>query len=132
MSQLAFPFAAADPPAAAPSRTTRYWRRRIDRAVRRAFELGTRQCQRRPLEVAPLPTRKFYPTHAERDELQAIATRVARLTVSHKTPERFFEDKSELAHAIRQIARRSGATGVPPPPAARHRPHYPAAKQKGA
>jgi hypothetical protein len=51
--------------------------------------------------------RSFYSTHAERDELQAIATRVARLTVSHRSPEKFFEDKSELAHAIRQIARRA-------------------------
>jgi hypothetical protein len=102
VTQLVFPFVPADPLPAGPSRTTRYWRRRIDRAIRRAYELGRRQVQRRPLAVAPLAMRSFYPTHAERDELQAIATRVARLT-----PEKFFEDKSELAHAIRQIARRS-------------------------
>ena len=107
VTQLVFPFVPADPPPAGPSRTTRYWRGRIDRAVRRAFELGRRQCQRRPLDVAPLAVRPFYPTHAERDELQAIAKRVARLTVSHKAPEKFFEDKSELAHAIRRIARRA-------------------------
>ena len=114
-TQLCFPFA-PDPLPAGPSRTTRYWRRRIDRAIRRAYELGRCQVQRRPvdiaplrrpLEVAPLMTRPFYPMPAERDELQAIATRIARLTISHKSPEQFFEDRSELAHAVRQIARRA-------------------------
>jgi hypothetical protein len=106
LTQLCFSFA-DDPPAAGPSRSTVYWRRRIDRAIRRAYELGRCQVQRRALEVAPLPIRKFHPTHEERDELAILARRVARLTVSHKSPEKFFEDKSELAHAIRQIARRA-------------------------
>jgi hypothetical protein len=107
VTQLCFPFAGNDPPRTSPSRTTLYWRRRIDRAIRRAYELGKRQYQRRPLDAAPLPTRPFYPKPNERDELQAIAARVGRLTISHKSPEKFFEDKSELAHAIRQIARRA-------------------------
>ena len=40
--------------------------------------------------------RPFCPTHAERDELQAIATRVAKLTISRTNPHEFFEIKSEL------------------------------------
>jgi hypothetical protein len=50
--------------------------------------------------------RPFYPTHDERDELQAIAARIARLTVSRTNPHEFFETRSEIAYEIRNIARR--------------------------
>jgi hypothetical protein len=104
--QLAFPFIGDNPPHPGQSRTTTYWHRRIDRAIRRAYELGRRQAQRRPVDITPpLPVRTAYPNGDDRNELAVLARRVARLTVSHKAPEKFFEDKSELAHA--QIARRA-------------------------
>jgi hypothetical protein len=85
MNQLAFPFADALEPAAV-SRSTLYWRKRIDRAVRRAFELGRRQRKPAPqprslgAAVAPMPSR-FEPVLDEANELMAIAARLARLTV---------------------------------------------------
>ena len=86
--QLAFPFAGDDPPRTSPSRTTLYWRRRIDRAVRRAYELGKRQYQRRPADIAPpSPIRAAYPNGDaiveaveaadDRNELVVLARRSA-------------------------------------------------------
>jgi hypothetical protein len=40
------------------------------------------------------------------NELRALARRVERLTVSHRWPEKFFEDKSQLAYELRMLARR--------------------------
>jgi hypothetical protein len=114
MSQLCLPFAEEIEPKGA-SRTTLYWRKRIDRAVRAAFEIGRRQRKPAPqthsvgAAVAPMPAR-FEPMRDEANELLAIAARLARLTVSRKDPHAFFEEKSSLVFELRQIARRSGAT----------------------
>ena len=111
--QLCFGFA-DDGEHAAVSRTTLYWRARIDRAVRQAFQLGKRQ-RRPPIPMPPrtlsadvpsLPSRAFQPSLEESNELHAIAGRLARLTVSRTNPHTFFEQRSELVFAIRQIAKR--------------------------
>ena len=105
--QLAFPFGGDDPPRTSPSRTTLYWRRRIDRAVRRAYELGKRQYQRRPADIAPpSPIRAAYPNGDDRNELVVLARRVRNLTIDRRDPEWFHEEKSEVAHALVRIARR--------------------------
>ena len=38
-------------------------------------------------------------------DLEEIAGRVQRLTIYRRDPERFFEDRSEIAHDIRKLAR---------------------------
>lgn len=38
-------------------------------------------------------------------EIEALAHRVRRLTVSHRAPERFHIDRSEIAHALHCLAR---------------------------
>lgn len=38
-------------------------------------------------------------------EIEALAHRVRRLSVSHRDPERFHIDKSEIAHALHCLAR---------------------------
>lgn len=37
-----------------------------------------------------------------------LARRVARLQPSHRDPERFHEEKSEIAHALRELAKEAG------------------------
>jgi hypothetical protein len=39
------------------------------------------------------------------DEIAALARRVRRLTVSHRHPERFHEEKSEIEHQLHCLAR---------------------------
>ena len=39
------------------------------------------------------------------DEIAALAGRVRRLSVSHRHPERFHEEKSEIEHLLRCLAR---------------------------
>ena len=116
--QLAFAFI-DDPPVTptAVSRTTAYWRRRIRRAVACAFELGKRQTKRRAIPPpprpssaavpSPLPPRLFYPSREQACELEVIAARLSRLTVSRTNPHEFFETRSELVFALRAIARRT-------------------------
>lgn len=41
-------------------------------------------------------------------ELDALARQVARLSPSHRDPERFHIDRSEIVRALRLIARRLG------------------------
>jgi len=38
------------------------------------------------------------------DDLVALAHRVERLTISRTNPEAFFEERSEIAHAMRRLA----------------------------
>ncbi len=38
------------------------------------------------------------------DSLDALALRVERLSPSHRDPERFFEERSEIAEALRRAA----------------------------
>jgi hypothetical protein len=110
--QLVFPFLADwhEPELGTPwarigvSRAT-YARRRLRRAVAAAFELGRRR--RHVMPPAPARARPFHPTRAEAGELQALAARVARLTVSHRSPEKFFEDRSELVFELRALAARA-------------------------
>ena len=45
----------------------------------------------------------------ERDELTALASRVLRLCPSHRDPEAFWVEKSELAGELRRLARTMGA-----------------------
>jgi hypothetical protein len=42
--------------------------------------------------------------------LEGLADRVARLTPSHRDPERFFMDRAELAGELRRLARALGRT----------------------
>jgi hypothetical protein len=115
-SQLWFPFA-QDAPAAGPSRSTLYWQKRIDRAVRAAFEIGRRQRkpapQPRSVGAAQMSSR-LEPSRDEGNELLDLAARLSRLTIDRKNPFAFHEEKSELVFELRQIARRSGVTGAPP------------------
>jgi hypothetical protein len=118
--QLCFPFAETfelEPLAPwerlAISRSTYFAHRRLRRAVAAAFELGKRR--RRADSVLHLHTppakalRPFCPNPAEACELRALATRVARLSISRTKPEFFFEEKDEIAHALRTISRRHQA-----------------------
>jgi hypothetical protein len=53
-------------------------------------------------------------------DLHEIAQRVARLRPDWQQPQRFFEERSDLAHALRRLARLGGLetrTRVPPSPA---------------
>ena len=38
-------------------------------------------------------------------EIEALAERVQRLMVSHRDPERFFVERSDIAHEMRRLAR---------------------------
>lgn len=42
------------------------------------------------------------------EEVGSIAHRLARLTVHHRDPERFFIERSELVHELRTLARKMG------------------------
>lgn len=42
------------------------------------------------------------------DALAALADKVRRLSPSHRNPERFHEDKSEIERDLRRLARRVG------------------------
>ena len=46
-------------------------------------------------------------TRADRNEIAALARRVERLAPSHRSPEHFHIEKSEIAEALRRIARRA-------------------------
>jgi hypothetical protein len=108
--QLAFPF--ADSPELEPltpwerlaiSRSTYFAHRRLRRVAKAAYELGKRG---RPAR-APIPAlRPFCPTPAEVCELKALARRVERLCPSHRSPEKFHEDKSEIVFELRRVAAR--------------------------
>lgn len=50
-------------------------------------------------------------TRPEPDLLHDLASRVARLIPSRRDPERFFAEKSEIAHDLRQLA--DNLTGTP-------------------
>jgi hypothetical protein len=43
----------------------------------------------------------------DRNELAVLARRVRNLTIDRRDPASFHEEKSEVAHALMQIARRS-------------------------
>jgi hypothetical protein len=89
-------------------RTAFYARRRTQRAIAAAYELGKRR--QKPLTttkaVSTIP-RPFLPTPAEGSELMAIANRLARLAPSHRDPAAYFETKSEIVFALRRIASRA-------------------------
>jgi hypothetical protein len=121
--QLCFPFVEqSGPEAATPwqragmGRSAYFGRRKLRRAVAVAYELGRR---RKPVAASPMPTlhparkpQPFQPTHAEAAELQALARRIERLTISRTHPEKFHEDKGEIAHELRVIASRSSCVKV--------------------
>lgn len=54
------------------------------------------------------PLRGFPPVTSQpggvAGRIDEIAEEVERLIVSHRKPEKFFEDKSEIAHRLRQVA----------------------------
>lgn len=54
---------------------------------------------------APRPERAEPPRPAVAPELDALADRVGRLRLSHRDPEAFHVEKSEIEAAIRQLAR---------------------------
>jgi hypothetical protein len=123
--QLCFAFIEQREPESTPwgrlgmGRSAYYNRRRMQRAVSIAIELERRRRPKAGQKVtqngslrpgAPARTpRPFHPNSAaEACELQVLARRVERLCPSHRSPERFHEDKSEIAHALRVIAGRAG------------------------
>jgi hypothetical protein len=106
------------PPAADCSRSTNYWRKRLSVAVRKAYELGLRRgapiqstIAARPLPPAVpqllLVRTTYLARPVDRNELALLATRVARLSIDRRDPENFFCERSEIAHALREIARRA-------------------------
>jgi hypothetical protein len=106
-------------PAARPSRTTAYWRKRLAIVAAKAYALGSmRQRQRRPIPQPPRPhalgadvvtvrVRPTYPCREDRNELHEIADKLARLSISRRDPHAYFESRSELVAVLRAIARRS-------------------------
>jgi hypothetical protein len=48
-------------------------------------------------------------TREEACELAELAARVRRLVPSHRDPERFHLEKSEIEHALRRLARNAKA-----------------------
>jgi hypothetical protein len=50
-------------------------------------------------------SRPSHRTSVSSRELLELATRVERLTVSHRNPERFHCEKSEIAYSLREIYR---------------------------
>ena len=48
-----------------------------------------------------------YPNGDDRNELAVLARRVRNLTIDRRDPEWFHEEKSEVAHVLMQIARRT-------------------------
>jgi hypothetical protein len=93
-------------------RSAFYARRRMQRAVSLAIELERRRRSAPVLRRPPsgpswtAPARISRPVY-EANELQAIASRLSRLTISRKDPHAFFEERSELVFALREIAARS-------------------------
>jgi len=65
---------------------------------------ASRRSQRRLARLVPRLRVRF---GADRNELDVLARRVARLSPSHRNPEDFHIEKSEIATALRTIARRS-------------------------
>jgi hypothetical protein len=87
--QLAFPFIEREPPPPTCSRSTQFYRAKIARAARQAYELGLRRrapVQRAPrsLSAAAAPVRPLYPSRAEADELLTIAAQLSRLSISRR------------------------------------------------
>lgn len=64
-----------------------------------------------PRSYNPLPVhvleRRASPSPL-RDQVHDLAARVDRLTVHRRDPERFFEERSEIAAQLRALARRVG------------------------
>lgn len=53
---------------------------------------------------------RHVPSLVSCDTLAALAQRVVRLCPDHRNPERFHEDKSEIAAELRRLARLTGMT----------------------
>ncbi len=53
---------------------------------------------------------RHVPSLASPDTLASLAQRVVRLCPDHRNPERFHEDKSEIAAELRRLARLMGMT----------------------
>lgn len=51
------------------------------------------------------PTPQDFPRNPLASDLARLARRVRQLTVSHRDPERFHIEKSEIEHKLRQLAR---------------------------
>src|SRR5262245_10709207 len=86
-------------------RTAFYARRRTQKAVSLAVELERRR--RKPAaqttRTGVLLARPFLPTSDESHELCRLARRIERLCRSHRSPERFHEDKSQIVYELRAI-----------------------------
>jgi len=97
--QLGLPFIGREPPPAQCSRSTQFYRAKIARAVRQAYELGLRRrapVQRAPRSLSaaaappPMPEQPFIPTRAAAGELLAIASRLSKLSISRTRAGIFF------------------------------------------
>jgi hypothetical protein len=116
--QLCFPFRGGEHVQERPSKTTRYWQRKLAKTAAYAFELGKRRARKPKAQPTPKSlssaavsvTPIAWPTLPaplrveERHELGELARRVARLTVSRRDPSWFFEERSEIADELRRIS----------------------------
>ena len=59
--------------------------------------------------AAPMPS--LAPS-GDDDDLATLAHRVERLTVSRTNPAAFFEERSEIAYALRRLATTTGCAGA--------------------
>jgi hypothetical protein len=127
--QLCFPFCSEES-AAAPSRTTLYWRRKIAKCVSFAYELGKRRALQPRAQslgagavvpmtpeagvaIHPVLTQPFKKpacvaglTPNERHEIATIARRLQRLAPSHRSPESYFIEKDAIIKELMFISRR--------------------------
>jgi hypothetical protein len=117
--QLCFPFLEErGPEAVTPwerarmGRSAWFNRRRMQRAVSLAIELERRRRRKRVAVRRGNDPRPFFPSRLEANELELLARRVARLCPSHRRPEYFFEEKDEIAFALRAIAARGRASNA--------------------
>jgi hypothetical protein len=81
---------------------------RLKKIARQAYELGRRQGKRRPIPQPPIPRPAPLPVYLDREsrnELHELAARLARLSISRTDPHRFFEERSELVFALRNLAK---------------------------
>jgi hypothetical protein len=77
----------------------------MQRAISLAIELERRR-RKPPSAKAFAKANPFRPNPAEACELKTLARRVERLCPSHRSPERFHEDKSQIVFEMRRIAAR--------------------------
>lgn len=80
----------------------------------RPFTVARAKLAPRQSEVLPAPAAGPPKASVICERLEALSSRVRRLTVSHRDPEAFHTERSSIAHDIQKLA-----DELRPPPAAR-------------